>query len=128
MIKTTSTDKARAAWGESVPDWIIALASECDRTSQGAAGRRCRKSDGRSYSAATVNYVLGNTYAGSLGAVEASVRSYIMTTAVLCPHSGETIPHEICAERSSAPMPMSGPAALRAWQACRVCPNSRTGG
>ena len=127
MIKTISTDKARAAWGEPVPDWIAVLAAECDRTSQGASGKRLRRPGGDTYSGAVVNQVLGKSYVGNVEAVEAAVRAGLMTTTISCPLHGEISPDD-CDAFASAPMPMSGAAALRAWQACRGCPNSRLGG
>jgi hypothetical protein len=121
-VKTTSMDKARAAWGEAMPDWVAALATECDRTCQREAGARLPRGNGNTYSAATVNQVLGNTYLGGLDAIEAAVRARIMVRTVHCCHLDADLSHEDCAARAGSPMPMSSPIALRAWQACRECP------
>ena len=123
--KTISTDKARAAWGSPMPDWIAALAAECDRTSQGAAGKRCRKISGDGYSAATINHVLGNDYAnGDLGAVESSVRAALMSATVDCPVVGE-MSATACFDHQRSEWSARS-AMIR--EACATCSNNRNGG
>lgn len=87
--KTISTDKAQAAWGKPLPDWIAALAAECDRTSQSTAGKRLPRPGGGGYSAATINCVLGRTYGADLGVIEQAVRAALMSATVVCPVIGE---------------------------------------
>jgi hypothetical protein len=88
-MKTISIDKARAAWGDPLPDWIAALAAECDRTSQGATGKRLPRSGGSGYSAATINCVLGKSYGADRTVIEPSVRPAPMSPPVDCPVIGE---------------------------------------
>ena len=56
----TAMERATTAWGRTAPDWIIALAEECDRTSQRRAAERI------SYSPAAVNQILSKTYKAGL--------------------------------------------------------------
>lgn len=68
---------AGAHWDE-LPDWVKALADECDLTSQNQASRRL------GYSASVVSNVLRNTYAGSMAAVEDTVRGTLMNEEIAC--------------------------------------------
>lgn len=75
--------KARAAWGEQMPDWVAALAAECSRTTQTRAAQRIGYSDG------LVSGVLSNKYPGDIARVEAKVRGALMSAVVSCPVLGE---------------------------------------
>ena len=121
--KTISTDKARAAWA-CLPDWIAVLAAECDRTSQGAAGKRLRRPGGLSYSGSVVNQVLANSYGGSLSEVETAVRSALMAATVFCPVVGE-MSIAICLDHQRADW-SARTAMIR--EACGTCSNNRNGG
>ena len=76
-------ERARAAWGARAPRWIVALAEECDRSTQG------RVADRLGISAAVVNQVLGSVYKGRLDRVEARVSGELLNATVLCPVLGE---------------------------------------
>ena len=80
---------ARAAWGDALPDWISALAEECDRTSQSKAAARLERSD------SLVSGVIRNRYPGDMQAVEEIVRGTLMSEHVDCPVLGKTGKH-IC--------------------------------
>jgi hypothetical protein len=122
--KTVSADKARAAWGDPLPDWIAVLAAECDRTSQGAVGARLRRPGGQSYSAATVNCVLGKTYGADLAVIEEAVRSALMAATVDCPVVGE-MPISACRNHQRAGW---SPRNAMIRDACPTCPHAKTGG
>ena len=65
----SALDKARAARkGAPLPDWLEALARECDRTSQNKTAARL------GYTAGAVSAILGNTYRASTEAFEQAVR------------------------------------------------------
>ena len=80
---------ARLAWGDDLPDWIAALAEECDRTSQSKAAARLERSP------SLVSYVIRNRYPGDMGAVEEIVRGTLMSESIECPVLGSTGKH-IC--------------------------------
>jgi len=81
-------ENARAAWGHDAPDWIIALAKECDRTSQNKTAQRI------GYTAPAVNQVLRNKYKASTASIEESVRGQLMSEVVDCPQIGEIGRHD----------------------------------
>jgi len=118
--KTKAVDVARAAWAElgGCPDWITALAEECDRTSQRAVAARI------GYSAGAVNQVLANKYNAPTTNIEQAVRGAFLAAVVACPVLGE-LAADSCLERQKQPWG-SSPLRLRLFKACRAgCPNSR---
>jgi len=116
MTPTKMIDRTRAAWGESLPDWIEVLATACDRESQKAISRKL------GYSAATISYVLANKYPGDLKTVEQTVRGHLMSATVECPVIG-VMSTSSCVEQQKAEW-SSRRAMLHA--ACRAgCPHSR---
>lgn len=81
--------KVHDAWSGDPPDWVVALAIECDRTSQGRTAKRLN------YSAGVVNNVLSNSYAASTAKIEETVRGVLMREVYSCPVLGE-IPKQDC--------------------------------
>ena len=114
-------DKARAAWGDAIPDWVEVLAGACDDRSQIKVARRI------GYSAATVSYVLGNSYRGDLSAVEQAVRATIMAATIACPELGELALAD-CLEwrRRAQDFQPTSSLRTRMFNVCRVC--ERNGG
>lgn len=95
--------------------WLTLLAADVERSgSKAATARRV------GVSRTAISLALKGTYPGDTGRLEAKVMA-ALAGRVPCPHDGTDIARDACAERSSSPMPMSGPAALRAWTACRTC-------
>nr|WP_175582231.1 hypothetical protein [Phaeobacter sp. HF9A] len=82
-------NKARIGWNGNVPDWVEALARECDLSSQAKAATRL------GYSAGAVNLVLSNRYGASTDAIEQSVRGVLMAETLTCPALGE-IGKDVC--------------------------------
>lgn len=120
--KLSAAARARAAWGDDAPAWILALAAECDRTSQKAAAIRIQ------YSAATVSLVIANTYTGDLTKVEQAVRGAFMAATVACPVVGD-LAADTCLNHQKAPWAPHNPQRIAFFRACRGgCPNSRIGG
>jgi hypothetical protein len=112
--------RARVAWGEAMPDWVLVLARECDRTSQKATGVRIG-----GYSPAVVNTVLSRTYRGNLDNVEREVRAGLMSATVTCPVIGE-MSATACLDHQKAEW---SPRRAMIQAACATgCPHSRAGG
>lgn len=121
-------EKAIASWGEPLPDWIVALAKECDRLGQRATGKVV------GYSATTLNMALQNKYGreagaarGTLSAVEQAVRGTLMNETVACPVVG-VIPTDMCLRNQKAGWAPHNPQRIELYHACRgTCEHSRIG-
>lgn len=120
--------RMEAAWGPDAPDWVRALAEECERTSQRVAATAI------GYSPAAVSNVLKarygrDGYGGDLRAVEQAVRGALMGAEIDCPELGP-IPAHGCLEwqRRAATLITTNPLRLRMYRACRSCPRARIGG
>lgn len=113
----SALDKARAAWGDDLPDWVEALASACDKSTQAGTARRI------GYSPATVSCVLVRRYAGDTAAVERAVRATILAETADCPELGE-IALADCLEwrRRSGDFAATSGLRTRMFAACRACP------
>jgi hypothetical protein len=113
---TSALQRAEAAWGEALPDWVRALAEAADRTSQAKASAAI------GYSAATVSYVLKGTYAGDMAKVEQAVRASIMEAGMECPELG-TLRLADCLDwqgKAACYQPTSSRRLLM-YRACRAC-------
>ena len=120
--KLSATARAHAAWGESCPDWIKVLATECDRTSQAATAKRIGKSG------SLVCQVLANGYPADLTGVEQLVRDVLMAGTVQCPVIGD-LSSTACLAHQGSPWSPNNPQRIAFFRACRAdCPNSRLGG
>lgn len=120
-MSTPNLDRARAAWGEDMPDWVRMLANACDQTSQSKAAERLR------YSTGAVNAVLARKYGkpgASYEAIAAAVRGAFMDAQVQCPVLGELRQH-VCMEHQRQPFAATNPTRVRLYRACRAgCPHS----
>ncbi|PCJ57874.1 MAG: transcriptional regulator [Rhodospirillaceae bacterium] len=122
MKKSISRDSAQAAWGKRLPDWVLVLAEECDRTSQSRAAIRI------GYTAGTINAVLKHSYKGDLGAVEQAARGSLMGATVECPVDGE-ITTDKCIANQRQKFTATSNRRIRLWRACRGgCTHSRIPG
>lgn len=103
------------AWNGAAPDWVKVLAAECERA---ASQRRVGELIG--YSAAVINQVLRNRYAGDLNKVAEKVRGRFMGKTVDCPVL-EQIPRDACLAHQAVKLADLGanPARARVWRACR---------
>lgn len=120
--KPSATVRAHAAWGDTGPDWIKALAAECDRTSQAATAKRIGKSG------SLVCQVLANAYPADLRGVEQMVRDVLMAGTVRCPVMGD-LASTACLAHQGTPWAPNNPQRITLYRACRDgCPNSRLGG
>ncbi len=117
----TALDRAKAAWGEPLPDWIEELALECDRTNQAAVARRLERSP------ALVSNVLQNKYP-NMSAIEPVVRGVLMKATVNCPVVGD-LATDTCLKHQRATWAPHNPQRIQFYKACRnQCPHSRIGG
>ena len=114
--------KADAAYGGGAPDWVVALATEANRTTAKAVAARV------GYSNAVVSTVLSNTYRAPLAPIEAAVRAALMRDLIRCPGLDVDITGAECLANQKRPFPTSNPTAVRLYYACRGgCPHA-TGG
>lgn len=120
MSAGTNANANRAArfWGANAPDWIAALAVECDRTSQGQCAARL------GISPALVNQVLGHSYKGRFDRIEQRVRGELMRETVDCPVLGE-ISRRDCLDHQARARSFRATNPLRRalYAACPICPN-----
>lgn len=104
-------------WGSGAPDWVLALADECDRTSQNRAGLRL------GVTGSLINQVLRAAYKGRLDRIETRVRGELMRQTVACPVLGE-ISSRQCLDEQSRPRAATNPLRVALYQACRACPHN----
>jgi len=118
----SAVDRAIAAWGESLPDWLEALARACDRQSQNTVAKKI------GYSGALVSQVLNAKYGGGLTAVEQAVRGAFMSATVDCPIVGE-LAADVCNSHQRSPWAPHNPTRIAFFKGCRNgCPHSRVEG
>ncbi|ACF01871.1 putative transcriptional regulator [Rhodopseudomonas palustris TIE-1] len=112
--------KARAAWGNELPDWIEELAKEANRITARSIAKRL------GYSNATISYVISRSYKGNLKRVEETVRGALMGVTVDCPIVGE-IGRDRCLEEQKMGNTGASPNRARLYHSCRSgrCPHSR---
>lgn len=110
------------AWGDTLPDWVRALAEACEASSQNKVAQQL------GYSGALVSNVLRNRYPGDLRAVENIVRGTLMAETVACPALGELSLADCQHWRRKSRTPTSGNSLdNRMARACRKCPiNTKT--
>jgi hypothetical protein len=119
-MTTANLDTLRASWGAKPPEWLLALAEECDRPgqSQGKAAGRL------GVSPAVVNQALKNAYKGRLDRLEERVRGEFMREVVACPILGE-ISKRACLDHQGRKYSATNPLRVKLFSACKTCPNRR---
>ncbi len=114
-------DKAIAAWGDTLPDWVRALAEEADRTSQNIVAKAI------GYSASAVSATIGNTYAAKdTKPLEQAVRASVMRAVVACPECGD-MALDLCLgwrKRAAEPFAPLGSLHRVMRRACQLCPHN----
>ena len=91
VMALTAVQRAVAAWEDQTPDWVMALAIACDKSTQNRVAGRI------GYSAAVVSNVLKAKYSGDLKAVEGAVKGALMNETVVCPVVGD-LSRQACGE------------------------------
>ncbi|ADZ70092.1 hypothetical protein [Polymorphum gilvum] len=118
----TMTEKARAAWGPALPDWVRELAELATRSGLNACARRL------GYSSTTISQVISAKYPGDLERLEETVRGALMGKTVGCPVLGE-IGLDACLAWQAKPRAVTNAIRSRVYRACRSnCPHSRLKG
>lgn len=121
-MKTEAQDKARAAWGEALPEWVLALAAACDRDGGRAVAERI------GYSRSAVSLVINNRWNGDLTRIEQAVRGALMNAEVACPVVG-ALALDRCATHQKAAWAPHNPQRIQFYRACRSgCPHSNLKG
>nr|WP_298099696.1 transcriptional regulator [uncultured Shinella sp.] len=116
---TDYVEKAATAWNDAAPDWIVALAEACSKSSQSAVAKKV------GYSAPTLSAVLGNAYKGNMAKVEEAVRWQLIGETVPCPVLG-TLRKTECLEWQAKPYAATSSHRVAMYRACRDrCPHSR---
>ncbi len=111
--------KAKAAWGEQIPDWVLTLAEEANRTTAKAVADRV------GYSAAVLSHVFSKSYIGDMQRVEEKARGVFMGMKVTCPVLGE-IGRDHCLDEQKKPFSASSSVRSKVYRACRGgCEHSR---
>jgi hypothetical protein len=103
------------------PDWLAALRTACERTSQARVAAELRQADGYP-SAAIINQVLGGRYGHPSDRLAGIVRGVYLDARVPCPILGE-LRLDDCLAHQRAPYMSHSPLRVQLWRACRACPN-----
>lgn len=119
----TAREKAHDAWGASPPDWVLALADECDRTSQGKVAKRIGRTGG------LVSQIINRKYGAGYQTIEYVIRGALMSEAVECPGMGEAITNDVCQTWQGRAKIYAGHNAQRVtmFKACRRCDRFKGG-
>ncbi len=114
---------AREFWGETPPDWIMALAQACGQQSQAKVAKRLNRS------ASLVSHVLRRSYPGDMDAFEDAVRGALMDNKLDCPALGEIGTH-VCQDwRIKARVFVSvNSQRVTMFRACKACARNRKEG
>lgn len=108
----SATAKARAAWGESLPDWIAALAEVCDKR-----GTQRAVADLLDVSPALVCLALSNKHHAALDYIKARVEARLMISIIPCPVRG-MISRQDCEREQARPLITTNPERVRLYRAC----------
>jgi hypothetical protein len=115
----TPLDVARAAWGESIPDWVTVLARACTERSQAAVARDLNRSG------AVISQVLRKSYPAGTTLIEERVRGEFMAGQVDCPALGP-LSMMACQDwrEKSRTFVLAGPRRAQMFRACNRCPRN----
>lgn len=117
MISADPIRKARDAWGEDVPDWVLRLAEACAETSQSRVARRL------GVSGSLVSHVLAANYRGDMRRIEDLCRGEFERATISCPVLGELAPAACEAwRRKAGRLRPANNLNARMFRACRACP------
>lgn len=124
-LNLSNIDRARAAWGEAPPRWMILLATACDKASQRAVADRIT-SAGFACSSGTISKLINRKYPASYAEPERAVLAVFGGDDVICPLYGP-IPLASCIRaRRRKGLPQNY-AHHQFAAACPDCPNNTDG-
>ncbi len=109
---------AQIAWNQDVPDWVAALITQCDQTSQNSVAKAL------GISAAVVSQVIHNNYASNMLRTESLIRDAFLNAPVDCPALRETIASAdgLAWRQRAKKRSRSGPVFVHMRRACLACP------
>lgn len=112
--------KARAAWGEDPPSWVIALAEACTKSSQNRVAQRL------GVSASLVSSVIAGKYPGDMARIAELCRGEFERETVACPVLGDIAPL-ICRrwQMKADRLRTGNNQNARMFRACRGCARYR---
>jgi hypothetical protein len=113
----SNADRARDAWGTSLPRYIAMLASECDKSTQNAVAVKLQRSSGY------ISRLLSRTYTGSWTEAESLVLGAFSEDTVTCPMFGAIALKTCLRARRRKGNPINIVHRQYA-QACPTCPNN----
>lgn len=105
------------------PEWMDVLRAEAAKpntTKQAIA-------DALGVSRTAISLLIAGKYTARTDKVTRKIADKVMDLYAhrrWCPHLHRSIAQSACTEHRSTPMPMSDPAALRHWVACKNCPQN----
>lgn len=118
---TSATERARAAWGGGLPDWVIALAEACDAPGASQAKVAARLG----YTPPVVSQLLNARYKGDLTRAERVVRGAYLAETVPCPVLGD-LPVNDCLSHQRADFDGANHIRVSLYRACRGgCPHAQ---
>ena len=118
----TNMDRAIAAWGEGMPEWVRQLATACDRTNQRVVAERLKAKHGVG-SSGYVSRILNRNYLGSYDEAERLVRATFGAEIVDCPEWG-AIPLSSCVRNRRWKAAAQNHLRRRCAVVCPTCPNN----
>ena len=111
---------AQAAWGNDLPDWVLALAEACAASSQNRVAQALDRSP------SLVSNVLRRKYPGDMAAVEERVRGVYMHAVVACPVLGDLSTDQCQVwRRRSHTLHGHNTRRVQMFKACNRCPVNR---
>lgn len=111
-------EKAAAAHGEPLSDWLDELARLADAEGLRGAGERI------GYHASAVSMIIAGKYQGDVDRVEQMVRGALMALSVNCPVLGQ-IGRDQCLTEQKEPFRATSRHRAQLFHACKTCPNRR---
>ena len=103
--------KAKEAWGEPLPDWVKALAEECDCGSLRKVAEKIRVSP------ASVSLAI-NRQRENFGFIKPKAERILMITTVACPVMGVVYRQE-CLQEQARGFSAANPLQVQIYRACR---------
>lgn len=111
---------AKRFGGTTIPDWLSALATYCDRV-----GRKRAAAD-LGYSEATISQTLSGKYGGDIDRIKEVVRGKLLGSTVVCPVLGE-IGRDHCLSEQRKKYAGTSSVRTRLFHACPNCINRKGG-
>lgn len=123
MSQVTPIERARAAYGGDIPDWVEGLARACAETSQNRVAKRM------GVSAALISNVIAGKYPGDMARVEDLYRGAFEAQTVDCPAMG-MMPLDECRHwrAKSRKLSNANTRNVTMFRACNRCPINKGGG